>query len=164
MATISINLASSVPDFTPSQKQLDDTKLLLESYCSYLDDGVSAKIYSKPCLVTSGAAFDSLACPACGITIKRFDDDDNDEWWYEMETKLYESSDPLNEKIVMPCCHKESTAVQFNFGKDAIFTKFLVRAHDYELDSGNGELDSEQLKKLEEKFGSKLMQIIEVDG
>lgn len=66
MATFSINLASSVPGFSPSQKQLDDTKVLLESYCSYLDDGIDIKIFPVPHLVTSGAAFESLICLACG--------------------------------------------------------------------------------------------------
>lgn len=81
-----------------------------------------------------------------------------------MEEQIYKSNDPLNEKIVMPCCSGEIAASQFQFGNDAIFTKFLIRARDYELPNNKGELDADQLHNLEEAFGSKLMQIVEVDG
>ena len=160
MASFTLQLAPASLEFKPSQAQLSETAKHLESYISWGE--VKAKTFSKPQLITSGAAFESLTCPLCQTNIDRFGDDDHGEWWCKMEDALYESADPLNEELSMPCCAGVVKASLIADGKEAVFSNCLIRVNEYELESGKSVLDDEQIKKLVETFGTTLVQIIEV--
>lgn len=161
MAVFTIHLAPRDSSFVPSDEQLQQVQSLLSSYCSWNEDKVKIKRFAQLTLVDSGVAFDSLVCPLCGGTINRFGNDDYDKWWIQMEDQI-QTEDPLSVNLVMPCCGERALAQELSFGMDACFTRWEVSVRDYDLHSGGGSLDAEQLHKLEAAAGCKLMQIVSV--
>ena len=162
MAVFTIQLVPFDRNFVPADTQLQQVQSLLRSYCSWNEDKVKLKRFSKLTLVDTGAAFQSLTCPICSAKVDRFGNDDHGEWWAEMEDQVAESEDPLSLSLVMPCCGERASVQQFNFEGDASFTRWVVSVRDFELHSGGGQLDIDQLRNLEAAAGGKLIQIVEV--
>ena len=162
MAVFTIQVVPQDPNFVPTNTQLHQVHSLLRSYCSWNEDEVKIKRFSKPTLVDSGAAFGSFTCPLCSVKIDQFNNEDHGEWWGEMEDQLERSDDPPSVNLVMPCCGEQASVGQFDFGRDASFTRWVASVRDYELHSGAGELDATQLESLEVAAGGKLIQIVAV--
>lgn len=164
MATFALQIVPASLDANPTSAQLHSASNLLLSYISDIEGRVKVEIFDKPTLVDTGAAFETMSCPVCHTLLERFRDDDHGEWWYEMETRVSESPSPMTEMFEMPCCQQEVRADQLQFGKDALFVRWMLRANGYELYSERGELDNEQLLAIEAVLGCKVQQLICVNG
>ena len=160
MANFAILLIPTSSDYLPSEKQLEDTRLLLESFFESRENDAQANIYPNYKFVTTGAEFETLACPLCNTNIERFEEE-YDEWWYEFENQLETSQEPLEEIVTMQCCGKKVSANQFNFNGNALFTKCLIRLYE---PGDEPEIDNSELKTFEQVFAGGLKQIIEMNG
>ena len=79
-----------------------------------------------------------------------------------MEDSLAESDSPLSMKVDMPCCGQSALIQDLDFAGQARFTFWAFVVLDYELNSGAGQLNSEELRSLEAAVGCKLVQLMGV--
>ncbi|MFG6456966.1 hypothetical protein [Roseateles sp. BYS96W] len=164
MASFALQVVPTSLGQSPSNEKLALARDLLSSYISYSDDTIRVAIFSKPTLVDTGVAFENIECPLCHSIISRFEGDEHDEWWDDMETKISESESPLQQALEMPCCSQAVRAEQLNFKGAARFVNWMLRANDYELHSERMNLEKEQLAAIEKVLGCEVTELIGVNG
>ena len=164
MATFKLQIIPEQTSPTPGAQALAAARDLLQSYLDYFEEKPRITLFQKPTLVDTGAAFESMQCPLCDGRIARYEDDDHDEWWYDMEDKIHASSEPTEVLLTMPCCSGELKAGALAFGKQAAFVNWMLSVHEYELQDGRLELDQTQLAEIGRVLGAPVRQLLCVNG
>lgn len=164
MATFKLQIIPEQTSTTPGAQALAEARDLLQSYLDFFEEEPRVCVFQKPTLVDTGAAFESMRCPLCDGQIARYEDDDHDEWWYDMEDKICEAPAPTEVLLTMPCCSGELKAGALAFGKQAAFVNWMLSVHEYELRDGRLELDQTQLAEIGRVLGCPVRQLLCVNG
>jgi hypothetical protein len=142
--------------FAPSEEAATQGKSLLEDACP--DYAVTMHRYSAPALITSGSDFEKFRCPSCKKLVKLYElDEEGKRWWYTVLWGL-RAEDQI---ITVPCCGEALTVGQFDFSRDAAFATFTLSVEGLSEDEP---ISYEQLDSLEAVLGTRVRQIIQVDG
>jgi len=133
MASFAILVVPTNRDFIPDPDAVEAAAELLESFYPDREHGADEQDFETPQLVTAGEGWDSVKCPACGMSIERWEleeDDDGETWWTRFEAIFDDSEDAPAKAVKMSCCGAEVKAGDLEFGNEAAFTRFVLSIRD----------------------------------
>ncbi len=145
------------PDFIPTDDQVAQGSAMLDQILRghYGPPGVHR--HTTPRLYSVGESWTSFTCPRCGQSVRC---DRREEalldWWY---TKLYGLREP-DQRLTVPCCGAQIAGKEFDFGEDAVFSRFALEIEDLHL-LDSGYLKPGDLQALEDALGFPIRVMVE---
>lgn len=102
-----------------------------------------------PRLYSTEENWRSFTCPRCHHVVK-YDHQDEalSHWWY---TSLYGLCRP-DQILTVPCCKSEIAGSEFDFGADAVFSRFALEVEDLDMFE-SGYFQQDDVQNLEAAMG-----------
>ena len=110
------------PAFVPNEEQAARGQQFLDDVLRGHYE-VEVQTRTEPRLYSTEENWTRFQCPRCRQTVQYNGGDATlGDWWYE---ELYGLHDP-NQVLTVPCCGASVAGKEFDFGADAVFSRFAL--------------------------------------
>jgi hypothetical protein len=140
-----LKIISTIPDYVPDSRIIDDVEKLLTDHFIFAED-ISIEITDEVRFIDQGANFEEILCPHCKQPL-------DDQWWKIQMDAAYRK-DFHDLAIKSPCCKNQTSLNELMYVWPAGFARFSI-----EIRSPSQDIDANFIRVLEGVLGTTLKEI-----
>jgi hypothetical protein len=165
MSTRVLKIIPADQEYVPSPEQQANAVSVFREMVRYGE--IEETVYQDLEFIDAGQYCEAVLCPSCGnrVPFTPFEGTDLAQDWYrDLDQAITARTTPIRQcQTTMPCCGASVALTSLQFDMPAGIARFELCAVDPDIETdvkgGVTTLSAEQLSKLEDALGCKLIQI-----